>query len=740
MMDNASHKEAAHMCQGVAKPKILVVDDRPENIRSVQRVLAELEAEVFTALSGMEALSLLLRHEFAVILLDVMMPEMNGFETAELIHGSQSNQYTPIIFITAASQDEAFECRGYDAGAVDYLMKPVRPHILLSKVRFFLEHSRHKVLLQHNLAELQRLRDHNALLLMSAGEGIVSLDLDGRITFANPAAKQLLGCDDEALLGSEFARYQVEPPPRFSDSALYRCCRGGDAYAEDGLLLRTACGLDFPVELTASPLYQPNGERQGECKGLVLVFQDISARKQTEQKLTYLAQYDPLTGLVNRSLFINQLHQAVARADRHAHPLALLFLDLDRFKQVNDSLGHEAGDALLRLAAQRLRCRLREEDTVARLGGDEFTILLEEVSVTRGVAVVAEKIIDALAEPFFIKGHEVHVGVSIGIALYPESSADAESLLKCADMAMYEAKAQGRSNFQFFTQTMQQQVMAQMDLEHRLRHALQRDEFSLHYQPQVDIGSGQITGLEALLRWKPQDHPPVPPDRFIPIAEETGLIVPIGEWVLRSACRQMRRWQDAGVLKRTASVSVNLSVRQLESKSLPLTIRRILLETGLPATCLELEVTESAVMRDPEAARQLLQEISQLGVSISLDDFGTGYSSLSHLKLLPLDVLKIDRSFVNDIGSDPNDEAIVRAIIALSQSLDLRVVAEGVETAAQLEFLKGLLCHSIQGFFICPPKPVEEIEPMLRLLHSSPVMLDGDFELNSMLTDWARLG
>ncbi|GHA20906.1 putative bifunctional diguanylate cyclase/phosphodiesterase [Oceanisphaera arctica] len=694
------------------RPAILVVDDRMENIRSMTRILEEVDAEVHYALSGMEALSLLLRHQFALILLDVMMPEMDGFETAELVRGHKNSQHIPIIFVTAADKEEAFEFKGYDVGAVDYLFKPVQPQILLSKVRFFLELSKHKTLLEHSLLELKQLRGHQELLLKSTAEGILSLDIQGRVTFANPAARRLLGYQHDELLGIQFSaiRGVEEAILPFENSELHLACLARRSIQDDQQWFSRRDGDRFPVEFTANPI----NDQGSDCPGMVLVFQDISERKQSEQQLAYLAQYDPLTGLANRDMFLKLLHQALSRTDRHQHTLALLFLDLDRFKQVNDTLGHEAGDQLLKLAAQRLQSRIRDGDTISRLGGDEFTVILEEVDHSRGPAVVAQKLIDVLAEPFMIKGHEVFIGTSIGIALYPNSADNAHALLKCADMAMYQAKACGRNNFQFFTSEMQHKVTQTLDLENRLRHALDRNEFFLTYQPQVDIASGRIIGLEALLRWQPEGQPLVLPGQFIAIAEETGLIVPIGEWVLRQACHQLHHWHQSGLLAEEVSMSVNLSVRQLENKSLLSTLDSILKETGLKPSQLELEITESAVMKDPEVAVSVLRTINQLGIQVSLDDFGTGYSSLSYLKILPLDVLKIDRSFVNDIGGDPSHEAILQAIVTLSKNLNLRVVAEGVETEAQLTFLRKLHCHSIQGYFISKPKSAEQIEALLR--------------------------
>jgi diguanylate cyclase (GGDEF)-like protein/PAS domain S-box-containing protein len=707
------------------QPKILVVDDRQENIRSINRVLQSLDAEVHSALSGFEALALLLRHDFSLILLDVMMPDMDGFETAELIRSSCDNQHLPIIFITACDKEDAYEFKGYEVGAVDYLFKPIQAPVLLSKVRFFLELDSHKNLLEQSFRELKRLKDHNALLLKSTAEGIISFDTSGTITFANPAARKLLGHDDDTLLGEPVANVLAvsadSEPESFERTELYLACAVRRETQSDQYWCRRLDGSFFPVEFTASPLDIGDSDKPA----MVVVFQDISARRRAEQQLSYLAQYDPLTGLANRGLFSSLLSQAVARSNRHQHQMALLFLDLDRFKHVNDTHGHEVGDRLLQQAAGRLQACIREGDTLSRLGGDEFTLILEEVGDARDVVIVAEKLIASLTEPFAVEGHEVFIGTSIGIALYPSAADSAEALLKCADMAMYQAKANGRNNFQFFTQELQAKLTHLLDLENRLRYAVERDELALYYQPQVNMVTGKIIGLEALLRWRPSGQKPVSPAQFIPIAEDSGLILPIGEWVLREACNQVKRWHTLELLEPSVSVSVNLSVRQLEHKAFLDTLSLIIDESGLEPAQLELEITESAVMKDPVGGIDVLHRLHEMGIQLSLDDFGTGYSSLSYLKQLPLHVLKIDRSFIVDIDTCSGDKAVLKAIIELSRNLDLRVVAEGVETEEQLRSLLELNCHSIQGYFISEPQPAEKIEEMLQhALNGSPLGWD----------------
>lgn len=428
---------------------------------------------------------------------------------------------------------------------------------------------------------------------------------------------------------------------------------------------------------------------------------ELQEIKQTQDKLDYLAHFDSLTGLPNRDLLTDRVKQAMTHARRFKVTVALLFIDLDHFKNINDSLGHAAGDELLQAVAQRMSNCVRDGDTVARLGGDEFIILLPALNGVADAATVANKILLALEPPFQLRGQKTFSSASIGISIFPNDSAEMEDLLRNADTAMYHAKAIGRNNYQFFTYTLNETVQKRMHLERLLRQALDNEEFHLVYQPQLDIRNGNIIGAEALLRWKNPVLGVVPPGEFIPLAEDTGLIVPLGEWVLRSACVQAKRWADEGL--EALRVAVNLSIRQFRQPEFTALVNRILAETGLPPELLELEITESIMMQDVTATVVTMQELKKLGVYFSIDDFGTGYSSLSYLKRLPIDMLKIDQSFVRDIATDSNDAAIVSAITALANSLHLNVIAEGVESSEQIEFLRERGCHMVQGYFFSKP-------------------------------------
>lgn len=462
-------------------------------------------------------------------------------------------------------------------------------------------------------------------------------------------------------------------------------------------------------ELLEAQVAQRTGELKSANDKLSL---DLEARKRVEQSMRHMAHHDALTGLPNRALFRDRLTHAMAQADRYHQKLAVLFLDLDRFKAINDTLGHNAGDQLLKIAAERLRSCVRDCDTVARLGGDEFTVIVDDIIEVQDAAVVAQKILDTLSQPFNLHGHEVFISVSVGITLYPNDDESADNLLRNADSAMYRAKEYGRNNYQFYVADMNVKARARLMLESSLRRALDRGEFALYYQPRVDLFSGRVIGAEALLRWRHPEMGLVPPTEFIPILEETGMIIPVGDWVLRQASRQNHIWQEMGLPP--IRMAVNLSARQFIQKDLAESVLRVLEGAGLLPEYLELEITEDLLIEHNQTNIITLAKLRSHGIHISIDDFGTGYSSLSYLKRLPIDTLKIDQSFVRDIVTDPDNKAIVSAIIAMASSLHLNVLAEGVETDEQLAFLRAQGCNEIQGFSFSHPLAAEDFEQLLR--------------------------
>ncbi len=473
----------------------------------------------------------------------------------------------------------------------------------------------------------------------------------------------------------------------------------------------TSEGETHWVSVSGRPIF----DAHGNFKGYRGVGKDVTDSKFAEERIQYLAYHDDLTTLPNRSSFNRFLNHGIRHAHRHGTGLAVLFIDLDRFKNINDTLGHEGGDLLLQEVGERLKHCVRQSDTVARLGGDEFVVLLEDLGEPERVAVVARKILADIARPFDIHAQEIRVTASVGISIYPEDGEDEQTLMKRADIAMYHAKQEGRNNYQFHTALMETHSFERVALESGLRGALDRGEFQLHYQPKVEIKSGRITGVEALIRWRHPDLGEVSPVRFIPIAEETGLIVPIGEWVLRTACLQNKAWQDEGLPH--LCVAVNLSVRQFSHEDLLVDIASTLEETGLDPACLELEITESMIMHNVDKAVQLLVKLKAMGVRLAIDDFGTGYSSLSNLKRFPLDTIKVDRSFVCDIPSNTDDMAITSAIIAMGRSLGLTVVAEGVETREQIDFLREHACDEFQGYYFSKPIDGRKVGELLRSRH-----------------------
>jgi diguanylate cyclase (GGDEF)-like protein/PAS domain S-box-containing protein len=448
----------------------------------------------------------------------------------------------------------------------------------------------------------------------------------------------------------------------------------------------------------------------GEIR-MVFVSRDITERQKYQETIWHQAFHDTLTGLSNRMLFKDRLSHALAHAKRNKQMLAVIFLDLDRFKLINDTLGHEIGDQLLKSVALRLKKCMREDDTIARLGGDEFTLLMPEIDKSESAAKVAQKIIEEILQPFHIGDHELYISTSIGIALYPSDGEDADTLLKNADTAMYLAKERGRNNYQFYTPALNKKTIERMTMENELRRAIERKEFVLHYQPKVNIKTHKIIGMEALVRWQHPVRGLIPPADFIPIAEETGMIVPLGEWVLHTACAQNKAWQDAGF--EPLSISVNLSGCQFQLQNLAVVIKRILKETDLAPFWLELEITESTAMQNADYTIETLHKLKEMGVQFSIDDFGTGYSSLSQLKRFPVDKLKIDKSFVVEIGTGQDSEIIASTVIVLGKSLNLGVIAEGVETVEQLDFLKKHQCNEMQGFLFSKPVTADEFSALL---------------------------
>lgn len=701
-------------------PKILVVDDRSENLIAMRHILSKIDGEVVCADSGNEALRLLLHYDFAVVLMDVQMPEMNGFETAELIRGNEATRALPIIFVTAINKEKQYVRQGYELGAVDYLFKPFDPQILRYKVSVFAELFRQR-------CNSSSLAQKNQLILDSVNEGVLGLNMEGKIIFGNPSAARLLQLDRQSLNGQSISCFiRGFENSTWESTEIYRLCVAGRNYSHCDLCLLPHQGEPFPAELTATAM----NDTKGKLEGFVLVFNDISARLRAEQQLAQLAEYDPLTGLANRRLFYRMLPKILAKAKRFEHEVGLLFIDIDHFKAINDTLGHVIGDLLLSQVAGRLKASVRDSDTVVRLSGDEFTAIIEGEFVHENIGKLAAAIIDKLSKPYELNNNLIHCTVSIGIAIAPQVAVDANELIKAADVAMYSAKAQGRNNFQFYDETLSKQVSYRAQVETRFQRALEQEEFHLVYQPKINIESGKLNGFETLIRWDSPSLGVVSPAVFIPIAEDCGRINEIGNWVFRHASLQLQEWSRQGVIDNDFRLSVNFSIKQLNNPSFLSQLEKIFKEASVDPAHLEMEITETTLMSNPTTIVPLLRILSQMGMTISVDDFGTGYSSLNYLKILPIHILKIDQSFIKDLFRDTNSEIITRSIINLAHNLDLRVVAEGVETQEQSDFLAHHGCDYGQGYLYGKPMLSKDAQKLFLGQATQIILLDQALKLN----------
>jgi diguanylate cyclase (GGDEF)-like protein/PAS domain S-box-containing protein len=565
------------------------------------------------------------------------------------------------------------------------------------------------------LEKLRESEERFSSTMELAAIGIAHVGDGGRFIYANPQLCTMLGYTEQELLSMTVRDVSHPGDMALTDEARDKL-RAGEirSFKMEKRYLRKD-GTPVWVGLTIAS----KRDRDGEYRYDISVVEDISVRKGAEERIQYLATHDGLTGLPNRVMFGQILQLAIETARRYDRKLAVLFIDLDRFKIINDTLGHEAGDVLLREMAARLRECLRASDVVARLGGDEFVVLLQEINEPAQAATVARNILSVVMKPLVILGQECRVTGSIGICMHPAGGQDDQSVMKNADMAMYLAKEEGKNTFQFFSDQLKPQSVERLTLETNLRRALERDEFALHYQAKVNFKTGAITGVEALLRWQNAELGSVSPARFIPLAEETGLIVPIGKWVLRTACEQSVAWREQGLPP--VRMSVNLSLRQLNDESLVPEIQAVLAQTSMDPSLLELEVTESSIMQNAGRAVEILTAIKALGVKLAIDDFGTGYSSLSHLKRFPIDTLKVDRSFIREVANDAEDKAIAEAIIAMGKTLSLTVVAEGVETPQQQAFLSEKLCDEMQGYYFSTPVAAQDFAELLRTHSPQPL-------------------
>ncbi len=679
---------------------ILVVDDDP-TLRMLARASLEKSGfRVEEAEDGEQALRKFIQDRPAVIVMDVEMPKLNGYETCKRIREDAVGAHVPVLMTTGLEDIESVN-RAYSAGATDFLPKPINWSLISHRVRYVLRAS-------HTYRDLRTSEAKNNALLNAMPDTLFVIRRNGEIvnflagneaaTMPEPRGDQLNIRD---YLPEEIAQTWLESIRKVMRDGKARQCEFSLSHDDQ----------TFHYELQMVPY----------LNDLTLaIVREITDRKRTEEEVHRLAYFDTLTGLPNRQLFHQQLSGAIERASKNETKVAALYIDLDNFKRINDTLGHSFGDVVLKTIAKRLDQCIRADDCIARadskesrlhlarLGGDEFVAILQDLESEDDAVVVADRIRNELTKPVEHLGHEFVVTSSIGVSLYPRDGDDLDTLLKNADVAMYQAKSAGRNSVRFYSGTMSLRSLERLELENGLRYAIQRDELDLHYQPKIDLETGELYGVEALLRWHHPERGDIPPSNFIPLAEECGLISSLGKWVLRNACHQIKVWQDR--YQCSINVAVNVSSQQLFNNDFANIVLKEVFDVGLSPTSLQLELTETILMNDVNETIATLNKLRKAGTSLAMDDFGTGYSSLSYLNQLPIDTLKIDRSFVMDLETNRENAAICAAIIAMAHALDLKVVAEGVETEAQRKYLHKQRCDQIQGYLISKPLPAETLE------------------------------
>jgi diguanylate cyclase (GGDEF)-like protein/PAS domain S-box-containing protein len=694
--------------------RVLLIDDKLSDRTAIIDALADCGGTPFPLVQvgllaeGLERLSrgrtnqTTAAERIAAIIVDLVLPDGNGIETFDELFQATPN--IPILVI-ATAQDEPIAKLAVRHGAQDYLLKPrLDGYSLCKALESMLERAANAEALfaQRELAEIT---------LNSIGDAVISVNVVGEVTYLNAVAESLTGwrSDEAAARPLEDVLHILNGATRTpvrSPLMLAMHENKASRLTPDCVLVRRD-GSEAGIEDSAAPIH----DRNGQVTGAVMIFHDVTQARALALRTAYLAQHDALSGLANRVLLNDRLSHAITAAERHRGKLAVLFIDIDRFKQINDSAGHAVGDALLQAVAQRLLGCVRNSDTVARFGGDEFVVVLSEVSHSADAAVSAEKLLVALSLPYNIDAHSIHITASIGIATYPDDALDTDTLLRNADVAMYHAKDSGRNRHHFYESNMNRLVGERLALEGGLRRAIAQSEFLLHYQPIVNLRTGEITGVESLIRWRHPEHGVVPAAPFIRVAEQCGLIVPIGRWVLGEACRQARTWLDAGLP--ALRIGVNVSAVELAKTGFVDSVRTTLLAFNLEPRRLELELTETYLVQEPNLIGEALRELRTLGVQLAFDDFGTGFASLICLRRFPVDAIKIDQSFVRNLSSSADDGSIVSAMITMGRSLHLRVVAEGIETRHQLAFLTARNCPEGQGYYFSRPVAADEFAVLL---------------------------
>ena len=682
---------------------ILLLNDNATKAAIVQKLLTQSGEAPFAVewikgcAAALDRLHDHTKDDVTAILMDLFLADGRELDTFDQIF--RAAPHIPILVLGNPEREDAAR-QAVQRGAQDYILDDRLDSYSLSKAL-------HNMLERTANAEALFMEKERAqVTLNSIGDAVISTDVAGNVTYLNQVAEAMTGWRSGEALGRSFSEVfriiDINNPEHSLNPMAIAMQQNRTVGLTGSCILIGRDGIESAIEDSAAPIH----DRRGQVTGAVMVFHDVTQARAMSQRMSYLAQHDYLTDLPNRLLLNDRLTQAIAAARRQRQQLAVLFVDVDRFKHINDSLGHAIGDELLLSISRRLVASVRRSDTVSRQGGDEFVILLSPVAHAEDAAVSATKILTALGTPHQVKEHDLQITVSMGIGIYPDDGSDAETLVKNADIAMLNAKDNGRNNYQFFKSDMNEHAMERQSLESGLRHALDRREFVLYYQPKMDLETEAITGAEALIRWRQPGQGIVLPEKFIPIAEQCGYIVPIGRWVLREACRQTKTWLDADLTP--MPVAINISAVELRSRDFIQSVHSVLQETGMDVRYLEFELTETALMQDPTSTIAVLRTLKDMGVRLTLDDFGTGYSSLSYLKRFPIDALKIDKSFVHGLCTDTGDANIVSAVINMGKSFGLRVIAEGVETREQFLRLQAQQCAEGQGYYFQRPVAPDE--------------------------------
>lgn len=724
------------------KSHILIVDDTPANIDVLGSILMD-HYEISAAINGPIAIEVATSpNPPDLILLDIMMPEMDGYDVARELKSRQKTRTIPIIFVTAKSEDED-EALGLSLGAVDYIRKPVSPAVTLARINSHLELKKHRdrlkavaeqktneawaseKLLKNQSLQLNRVEDElkstevtaekNFIyfqeLFTNSPYGIILLDTDSRIIRSNKSFIRLTGYSQADLCSMSLEILWSRKTDRQRSRELTSLAMKRKVGSLESALYHKK-GNPVPVSALSHPVIY-----REQVQGVFIIFQDISERKFYEAKLKHQAYHDVVTGIPNRAYFNDRLDQAIKlKQSSSDYSFAVLLIDLDRFKTVNDTMGHQAGDKLLNTVTSRIKFCLRSADTIARLGGDEFAILIPNINEPHQVFKIAERIKATCAAPFNINEEEVSISASTGIVMDITPDDTREQIIRNADLAMYHAKAKGRGCFKVYRKAMHDKAVKKLSIEKRLRHAIENNHLLLFYQPIFSVSTQQIKGFEALIRWNDPDQGMILPDQFIPVAEESGLIIPMGQWVINQACKQLKSWKKEGIINSRFFISVNVSIKQFLQKGFAASLNATVGSCGLAPEDIRLEITESLLMEHTAHAVKILKKLKDKGFLLAIDDFGTGYSSLSYLKNFPVDIVKIDREFINTL--EKNNIEIVKSIISMSNSLGLSVVAEGVENREQLDILNNLSCENAQGYYYA--KPLSEIDATCFLKKSAP--------------------